>query len=170
MKKFSFTIPLMKGINKAFDINDENGISRAKIQRYYPNLLNILSEIFLTGWEVNVKGIQGGKELMIKNHFHWIKNEWSILERGSKIGTLTNIKKIELGDSKELIFRGKKYYYYNQPLETQTLFQDEEENIIAIIDYKLFDLLRKKEIVLYSDELPVSLLVGIDYVSSQMNK
>ena len=37
---------------------------------------------------------------------------------------------------------------------------------MAIIDYKLFDLSRKKEIVLYSNEIAVPLLVSIDYIST----
>ena len=164
MEKYSYTTPLVKGVKKAFEINDEKGISKAKIQRYYPNLLNILTEIFLTGWEVNIRATQDDKEYLIKEHFRWTKNEWSILENDSKIGTLTDIKKIEFGDTKEFSIQGKKYYYLDKPLQTQTLIQDEDNNVIAIIAYKLFDLSRKKEIVVYSNEIALSLLVCIDYV------
>ena len=170
MEKYSYTTPLVKGVKKAFEINDEKGISKAKIQRYYPNLLNILTEIFLTGWEVNIKATQDDKEYLIKEHFRWTKNEWSILENDSKIGTLTDIKKIEFGDTKEFSIQGKKYYYLDKPLQTQTLIQDEDNNVIAIIDYKLFDLSRKKEIVVYSNEIALSLLVCIDYVSTLKKK
>lgn len=170
MEKYSYTTPLVKGVKKAFEINDEKGISKAKIQRYYPNLLNILTEIFLTGWEVNIRATQDDKEYLIKEHFRWTKNEWSILENDSKIGTLTDIKKIEFGDTKEFSIQGKKYYYLDKPLQTQTLIQDEDNNVIAIIAYKLFDLSRKKEIVVYSNEIALSLLVCIDYVSTLKKK
>ena len=170
MEKYSYTTPLVKGVKKAFEINDEKGISKAKIQRYYPNLLNILTEIFLTGWEVNIRATQDDKEYLIKEHFRWTKNEWSILENDSKIGTLTDIKKIEFGDTKEFSIQGKKYYYLDKPLQTQTLIQDEDNNVIAIIAYKLFDLSRKKEIVVHSNEIALSLLVCIDYVSTLKKK
>ena len=170
MEKYSYTTPLLKGVKKAFEINDEKGISKAKIQRYYPNLLNILTEIFLTGWEVNIRATQGDKEYLIKEHFRWTKNEWSILENDSKIGTLTDIKKIEFGDTKEFSIQGKKYYYLDKPLQTQTLIQDEDNNVIAIIAYKLFDLSRKKEIIVYRNEIALSLLVCIDYVSTLKKK
>lgn len=39
-----------------------------------------------------------------------------------------------------------------------------------IVDYKLFDLSRKKEIVLYSNEIAVPLLVSIDYISTLKKK
>ncbi|WP_338472872.1 hypothetical protein R4Z10_09185 [Niallia sp. XMNu-256] len=170
MQKYSYTIPVVKGVKKEFKINDEKGVSKAKIQRYYPNLLNILTEIFLTGWEVNIKAIQDDKEYLIKEHFRWTKNEWSILENDSEIGTLTDIKKIEFGDTKEFSIQGKKYYYLDKPLQTQTSIQDEDNNVIAIIDYKLFDLSRKKEIVVYNNEIVLSLLVCIDYVSTLKKK
>jgi len=170
MEKYSYTVPMVSGAKKAFEINDEKGISNAKIQRYYPNLLNILTEIFLTGWEVNIRATQDDKEYLIKEHFRWTKNEWSILENDSKIGTLTDIKKIEFGDTKEFSIQGKKYYYLDKPLQTQTLIQDEDNNVIAIIDYKLFDLSRKKGIVVYSNEIALSLLVCIDYVSTLKKK
>ena len=69
MEKYSYTTPLVKGVKKAFEINDEKDLSKAKIQRYYPNLLNILTEIFLTGWEVNIRATQDDKEYLIKEHF-----------------------------------------------------------------------------------------------------
>ena len=162
MDKYIFTIPLMGGVKKAFQINNEKGLTIAKVQRFYPNFLNIIMEVFLTGWEVNIKAIQGDKVFLIKEHFRWTKNEWTIFENGLKIGTLTNIKTIEFGDTKEIVIQGKKYYYLDKPLETKTYIQDENKNVIAIIDYKLFDLSRKKEIVLYSDEIAVTLLVCID--------
>ena len=170
MEKYYYTIPFVKGVKKAFEINDEKGLSKVKIQRYYPHLLNILTEIFLTGWEVNIKATQDDKEYLIKEHFRWNKNEWSILENNSNIGNLTNIKKIEFGDTKEFSIHGKKYYYLDKPLQTQTLIQDQENNLIAAIDYELFDLSRKKEIVLYSHEIALSLLVCIDYISTLKKK
>lgn len=170
MEKYSYTIPWVRGAKKTFEINDEEGFSKAKIQRYYPRLLNILTEIFITGWEVNIKATEGDKEYLIKEHFRWIKDEWSILENDSKIGYLTNIKNIEFGDTKEFSIYGKKYYYLNKPLQTQTLIQDEDNNMIASIDYELFDFSRKKEIVLYSHEIALSLLVCIDYISTLKKK
>ncbi|MEK5037119.1 tubby C-terminal domain-like protein [Sporosarcina sp. FSL K6-3457] len=153
MDKYIFTIPLMKGVKKAFEINNEKGLTIAKVLRFYPNFLNILTEIFLTGWEVNIKATEGDKEFLIREHFRWTKNEWSIFENGLKIGTLTNIKAIEFGDTKEIVIQGENYYYLDKPLETKTFIQDENKNVIAIVDYKLFDLSRKKEIVLYSNEI-----------------
>lgn len=170
MEKYSYTVPMVSGAKKAFEINDEKGLSKAKIQRYYSHLLNIITEIFITGWEVNIKATQDDKEYLIKEQFRWFKNEWSILENDSKIGYLTNIKKIEFGDTKEFSVHGKKYFYLNKPLQTQSLIQDEENNIIAAIDYKLFDFSRKKEIVLYSYEIALSLLVCIDYISTLKKK
>ena len=160
----------MKGVKKAFEINNEKGLTIAKVQRFYPNFLNILTEIFLTGWEVNIKATQGDKEFLIREHFRWIKNEWSIFEEGLKIGTLTNIKAIEFGDTKKIVIQGENYYYLDKPLETKTFIQDENKNVIAIIDYKLFDLSRKKEIVLYSNEIAVTLWVCIDYISTLKKK
>ena len=87
-----------------------------------------------------------------------------------KIGSLTNIKKIEFGDTKEIVIKDNKYYYLDKPLETKTFIQDENKNVMAIIDYKLFDLSRKKEIVLYSNEIAVPLLVSIDYISTLKKK
>lgn len=170
MDKYIFTIPLMKGVKKAVEINNEKGLPIAKVHRFYPNFLNILTEIFLTGWEVNIKAIQVDKEFLIREHFHWTKNEWSIFENGLKIGTLTNIKIIEFGDTKKIVIQGKNYYYLDNPLETKTFIQDENKNVIAIIDYKLFDLSRKKEIVLYSNEIAFTLLVCIDYISTLKKK
>ncbi|MFS0655876.1 hypothetical protein [Bacillus sp. 179-C3.3 HS] len=166
MEKYSYTTPLVKGVKKAFDINDENGVSKAKIQRYYPNRLNRFMELFLTGWEVHLKATQDEKEYLIKEHFHWRKNEWSIFENNSKIGTLTDIQKIEFGDTKEFSIQGKKYVYLDKALQTQTLIQDEENNVIAVIDYNRFDLSRKKEIAVYRNDIALSLLVCIDYVST----
>jgi len=168
--KYIFTVPLMKGVKKTFEINNEKGLTIAKVQRFYPNSLNILTEIFLTGWEVNIKATQGDKEFLIREHFRWTKNEWSIFENGLIIGTLTNIKAFEFGDTKEIVIQGKNYYYLDKPLETKTFIQDENKNVIAIIDYKLFDLSRKKEIVLYSNEIAVTLLVCIDYISALKKK
>lgn len=170
MQKYSYIVPFMKGARKPFEVHDEQGIVRAKVQRYFPNLLHTLTEMFITGWEVHVKALQDGQEYLIKEHFHWTKNKWSIFEDGLIIGTLMNIKKIEMGDSKEITIKGKKFYYLDKALQTQTLIQDEEKNVIAVIDHKLMDLSRKKEITIYSSELPVSLLVGIDYVSSLKKK
>ena len=166
MDKYIFTIPLIKGVKKAFEIHNEKGLTIAQVHRFYPNFLNILTEIFLTGWEVNIKATQGEKEFFIKEHFRWTKNEWSIFEDGLKIGTLTNIKAFEFGDTKEIVIQGKIYYYLDKPLETKTFIRDENKNVIAIIDYKLFDLSRKKEIVLYSNEIATTLLVCIDYLST----
>lgn len=170
MGKYSFTIPLMKGAKKAFEINNEKGLTIADVQRFYPNLLKTITEMFLTGWEVNVKATQGDKEFLIREHFRWAKNEWSIYEDGLEIGTLTNIKAIEFGDTKEIVIQGKNYYYLDKPHETKTFIQDENKNVIAIIDYKLFDLSRKKEIVLYSNEIAVTLLVCIDFLSTLKKK
>jgi hypothetical protein len=170
MHKYIFTIPLMKGVKKAFEINSEEGLTIANVHRFYPNHLNVITEIFLTGWEVNIKARQGDQEFLIREHFRWTRNEWSIFENGLKIGTLTNIKAIEFGDTKEIVIEGKKYYYLDKPLETKTYIEDENKNVMAIIDYKLFDLSRKKEIVLYSNEIAVTLLVCIDYLSTLKKK
>ena len=45
MEKYSYTVPMVSGAKKAFEINDEKGLSKAKIQRYYSHLLNIITEI-----------------------------------------------------------------------------------------------------------------------------
>jgi hypothetical protein len=165
MKKYSYTTPVLKGAKKPFDIIDENGLCKAQIQRYYPNLLNIVTEVLMTGWEVNIRTEQDDKEYRIKEHFRWLKNEWSIFENSSKIGTLIDIKKLELGQKKELLFQGKKYYYHDKPLQTETVIQDKNNDTIAVVDYRLFDLSRKKEITVFRDEVPLSLLVSMDYIS-----
>ena len=170
MDKYIFTIPLIKGLKKPFEINNEEGLTIAKVERFYPNFLNKLTEVFFTGWEVNIKASQGDNEYLFKEHFHWTKNEWSIFENGLKIGSLTDIKKIEFGDTKEIVIKDNKYYYLDKPFETKTFIQDENKSAIAIIDYKLFDLSRKKEIVLYSNEIAVPLLVSIDYISTLKKK
>lgn len=170
MQNYKYTIPLLKGLKSTFEITDENETSKAIIQRYYPSVLNVITEVFLTGWEVNIKVLQNDNEYLIKGNFHWIKNEWTIFENGSKTGLLTDIKKFELGNTKEITYKNKKFYYFDRPLDTQTLVQDEIKREVAIIDYKLFDLSRKKQLVQYSDELPTGLLVGIDYLASLKKK
>ncbi|WP_416731711.1 hypothetical protein [Fictibacillus sp. JL2B1089] len=170
MQKYMYTFPLLKGLKSTFNIIDEHGTLEAEIQRYYPSVLNVITEVFLTGWEVNIKVLQNDNEYLIKEHFHWVKNEWTIFENGSKAGSLTDIKKFELGSTKEITYKNKKFYYFDRPLDTQTLVQDEMKREVAIIDYKLFDLSRKKQLMQYSDELPNALLVGIDYLASLKKK
>jgi hypothetical protein len=129
----------MWGVKKAFEINNKKGLTIAKVQRFYPNSLKIITEFFLTGWEVNMKARQGDKEFLIREQFRWTKNEWSIFENRLKIGTLTNIKAIEFGDTKEIVIQGKNYYYLDKPLETKTYIQDSDRwcfNRVRFFDKK----------------------------------
>lgn len=158
MGKFSYTIPLVKGVKKPVEILDAEGVSVAYVQRNYSNWINVLTEIFLTGWEVNLQVTQDHTQYTIKDKFRWVGNEWLILEDHQTIGTIKDMKKFELGNTKELLFRGKKYYYLDKPLETRTVLQAEDNTVIASIDYKLLDLSRKKEIEVYSNDVPLSLL------------
>ncbi|MGS2778440.1 tubby C-terminal domain-like protein [Robertmurraya sp. GLU-23] len=170
MEKFSYTIPMVKGVKKPVEILNADGVSVANIQRYYPNLINILTEIFITGWEVNLQVTQDGSQLTIKDKFRWVGNEWLILEDNQPIGSIKDIKKFEWGDTKELLFRGKKYYYLDKPLETRKVIQSEDNKVIASINYKLFDMSRKKEIEVFNNDVPISLIVCISYLSTLKNR
>ncbi|MDR7073407.1 tubby C-terminal domain-like protein [Fictibacillus barbaricus] len=165
-KRYTYTAPLLKTMNKAFEIKDENGLSAGKVQRYYPNKLKIWMEIVMQGWEAHVKANQDDNDYLIKEHFRWTTCEWSIFENNINIGTLKNIKRIEWGDTKELCIKGEKFYYLDKPLQTESFIYDENKKTIAKINYKVLDLFQKKEIVLYSDAVPLALLVSIDYLSN----
>jgi hypothetical protein len=66
-------------------------------------------------------------------------------------------------------YRGKKIFYLDKPLETRTVLQTEDSTVIASIDYKIFDLSRKKKIEIYSNYVPLSLMVCMDYLSTLQN-
>ena len=40
MDKYIFTTPLIKGVKKPFEINNEEGLAIAKVERFYRNFLN----------------------------------------------------------------------------------------------------------------------------------
>lgn len=51
-------------------------------------------------------------------------------------------------------------------METKTSIFDEQDNLIAKIDYDYSKFGGQKELYLYSNELPVTLIVSIDYISA----
>jgi hypothetical protein len=164
MEKLSYTIPLVKGLKKPLDILDVDGEVVATIQRYYPNWINVITEIFLTGWEVNLQ-VQDESQFTIRDKFRWVGNEWLIYEDNRPIGRIKTTKKFDFGHTKELLFRGKTFHYLDKPLETRTVLQSEDNTVIASIDYKLFDMSRKKVIEIYQNDVPFSLMVCLDYLS-----
>jgi len=164
LEKLSYRFPLMKGLAQPFEVIETGGTVRATVVRYYPNTLNVVTEIFMTGFEVTIKA-EGEKQYVVKDCLRWTGTEWIILEDDVEVGKLVNRKLLELGDTKELVYKGRTYCYIDQPLETRTWIRDEEENEVALIDHRMLDFSRKKEITLYRDELPVALLVAIDYAA-----
>jgi hypothetical protein len=62
---------------------------------------------------------------------------------------LKNIKKFELGDSKELVLNNQVFTIHDEFAATKTTVTNEKGQTVAVIDYKLFDFSRRKEFVLF---------------------
>ena len=166
MEKYKFTLPVISGATKPIDIHNEEGKVRGRVKRFYPHIWNKAFEIMRPGWEVNIKANEDEKEITIKEHFRWLRNEWSLYENDRFVGYLKDIKIIEFGNTQELDYHGRKYYFIGKSMETKTSIFDEQDNLIAKIDYDYSKFGGQKELYLYSNELPVTLIVSIDYISA----
>lgn len=170
MRKYFYTFPLVKGGTKPFEIYDKDKNKVGEIQRFYSGLLAKIVEILITGWEVNVLFIDGQSRIEINELFRWGSCQWRILKDGNELGSLRNIKKFELGDTKELILYNQVFTIHNKFAVTKTMITNQHGDTVAEIDYKIFDVSRKKEMTIYDDRLPFGLLIAIDYVTSLKRK
>jgi hypothetical protein len=170
VEKYFYTFPLVKGSTKPFGVYDKDKNKVGEVQRVYSSLFTKISEIFMTGWEVNVVFKDAESKIEIKELFRWSNPQWKILKNGNEIGVLKNIKIFELGDTKELVLHNQVFTIHDEFAATKTTVTNKKGQTVAVIDYKLFDFSRQREITIYDESLPFGLLIGIDYITSLKRK
>ncbi len=167
MKNYHYKTPILRGLTSICTVINEEQSIQGEIQRVYKNHFSKLVEAIITGWNVTVKIVENSEEIWLKDRNKWIGMEWEIIKNGSSIGLLKNVRKIELGDTKELFINNELYLIENHFLDKKTNVYNENREVIATIHASLIDLTNKRKLELYSEELSPCLIAAIGFVTEQ---